>query len=359
MNYEIHMARCIELARQAEGKTSPNPMVGAVVLDDKGEVIAEGFHRKAGEAHAEVEALDKAGDAARGGTLFVSLEPCCHHGKTPPCSDRVIASGVSRVVCGMVDPNPKVGGGGISALRNAGIEVVPGIMEQECRYLNRAFLRWIEQRLPWVALKMATTIDGRIADRNRKSKWVTGPDARQLVQELRNIHDCIMIGGATATEDDAQLTVRDIDEGRNPMRAIIDTTLALSPNSRVAQNEDGKTLVFASAVAIEAKKDKFSETIRLVPTPVIQEHLDLPYILKYLAGQRLLNILCEGGGKLASALLPHTDELFWIVAPKVMNDEHSVPALAGTTATDISSLTQFKLRETKQVGQDVLLHYLR
>lgn len=354
------MARCIELARQAEGRTSPNPMVGAVVVDDQGRIIAEGFHQKAGEPHAEVIALDQAGDTARGATLFVSLEPCCHHGKTPPCSDRVIKSGVKRVVCAMVDPNPKVGGGGVQALKNAGIDVVTGILESEATYLNRAFLKSIKSGLPWVAIKMAVTIDGKIADRSRASRWITGEEARRFVHELRNAHDALMIGGATAQHDDAQLTVRDIRDGRNPMRVILDTQLQLSPSSAVASNEDGLTHIFASAGSIQKRQSEFASTrTSLIPIATKNEHLDIQEVLAYLGRSRVLSVLCEGGGRLASNLLPYADELYWMIAPKIMNDEAAVPALSGGESSDVSSLHKWKLREFRRLGEDVLLHYVR
>jgi diaminohydroxyphosphoribosylaminopyrimidine deaminase/5-amino-6-(5-phosphoribosylamino)uracil reductase len=353
------MALCIELAQQAEGRTAPNPMVGAVVIDSDGNVIAEGYHRKAGDHHAEVEALDKAGDAARGATLIVSLEPCCHHGKTPPCSDRVIASGIKTVVCGMVDPNPKVGGGGIAALRNAGIEVITGILEEDCKYLNRAWLKWIEIKVPWVALKMAATLDGKIADRNGQSRWISGPDARHFVHQLRNQYDCVMVGSATAISDNAQLTVRDIEGGRNPVRVVLDRELQTPGDSHLLSNDDGNTWLYASEEAIEKKGKKFAGRAKLISTPTAQNLLSIPFILGHLGENRMLSVLCEGGGRLASALLPHVDQVYWISAPKLMNDQMAVSVLDGSGASDLSQIKPMYLREIRQFGDDVMLNYLK
>lgn len=356
------MARCIELARTAAGRTNPNPLVGAVVVNDAGEIIAEGFHAKAGEAHAEVVALEKAGDSARGATLYVSLEPCCHHGKTPPCSDRVIGSGVKRVVCGLVDPNPKVAGGGIKALRSAGIDVMSGVLEEECRYLNRGFLKWMEKRTPWVILKLGVTLDAKIADRNYKSRWVTGPEARQFVQQQRNEVDCVMIGGATAYQDNAELTVRDIENSRNPIRAIVDTDLKFHRDCKLAQNPDGKTWVFAKEEAIELKSNQFGENVRLIATPSSTTDgakLDLQWILQFLGNQKIQTVMCEGGGRLAGSLLDRVDEIYWIVAPKFMHDKEAIPAVELQRHALIDKLQSFRVRRTEQLGNDVLINLLR
>ncbi len=358
---EKYIGFCIELARNAEGRTAPNPMVGSLVVADDGTILGEGFHAQAGLAHAEVEALNQAGDNAIGATLYVSLEPCCHHGKTPPCTERVIASGVRRVVIGLQDPNPKVSGGGISALKEAGINVVSGVMESECRYLNRAFLKWITTGLPWVCLKMAATLDGKIADRQGKSKWITGPQARLYVHELRDTVDCIMVGGATASQDDAQLTVRNVAQGRDPVRVVIDTQLKLPTDSKLATNSDGKTWVFSKEEQIEAKHGQYGPQVRLIPTPAsaLGEGLDLVWILRYLGQENILSLICEGGGRLASSLLPQTDEIFWFIAPKIMNDSEAVPVLASCGFSSVHLPSPFHTRSVKQLGEDTLIHLSR
>jgi diaminohydroxyphosphoribosylaminopyrimidine deaminase/5-amino-6-(5-phosphoribosylamino)uracil reductase len=356
------MARCIELARRAEGRTSPNPIVGAVVVDDAGNVIGEGWHQKPGEAHAEVFALDAAGDKARGATIYVSLEPCCHHGKTGPCSDRIIASGIRRVVYGLQDPNPKVGGGGIAALRAAGIQVEVSKLEKECRYLNRAWLKWItKQKMPWLIVKVAATLDGKIADREGKSKWITGEHARKFVHDVRNQVDCVMISGATAVADDPELTVRNVSNGRNPLRAVIDRRLQIDANSKLVNNEDGKTWIFSSAESIAAHGKKLDrKPVRLIETPLKEEDggLDLTWILKYLGEQNVLSVMCESGGKLAVNMNYLTDEIYWMIAPKVMGDTDAKPAFAMDWESNIGLVVGMKTTDVIRLGDDVLIKLL-
>jgi diaminohydroxyphosphoribosylaminopyrimidine deaminase/5-amino-6-(5-phosphoribosylamino)uracil reductase len=335
-------------------------MVGSVVVNDAGEIIAEGWHQMPGQSHAEPIALDLAGDAARGATLYVSLEPCCHHGKTPPCSDRVIASGVRRVVCGLEDPNPKVAGGGIAALRAAGISVEVGILEKECRYLNRAWLKWItSNKTPWVILKMAATLDGKIADRNGNSRWITGAHARQFVHETRNRVDCVLIGGQTAVVDHAELTVRDVKGSRNPLRAVLDTQLLLPPDSKLALNPDGKTLVFTSADALATKGSRFGEHVRFVETPLTHDgKLSLPFVLDYLGKLNVLSVMCEGGGRLAASMLPYTDEIYWMVAPKFLADNQAMPSINSDLEVTMPEVRTHSIRDVRRIGDDVLLNIL-
>lgn len=361
---ERHMSHCIEVARKAEGRTSPNPMVGALVVDDNGQVIAEGFHAKAGEPHAEVHALDKAGPAAKGKTLYVNLEPCCHHGRTPPCSQKVITSGVKRVVIGMKDPNPKVAGGGIDELKAAGIEVTVGILEDRCRYLNRAFLKWISKKSPWLCLKMAATLDGRIADRTGKSRWISGPEARAYVHELRDRFDCVLIGGATALRDDPQLTVRDINikGSRNPLRAVLDSKLELKGDSRLLldHGDGSRTVLFADTDIAAANGSTFSGGIEVVGVARNANGLDLVQILKWLAENRITSVMCEGGARLAGSLLRDglVDEVEWIVAPKFLCDEKSKSAVSDSRYIDLSNAIALQSTDISKLGEDVLIRGL-
>lgn len=310
------MQRCLDLAASAEGRTSPNPMVGSLVLNADGAVIGEGFHKKAGLAHAEVEALNAAAlaagsEAARGGTLYVNLEPCCHFGRTPPCSDRVIASGVRRVVVGCADPNPKVAGGGLQALRDAGIEVAVGVLESQCRYLNRGFFKAMASGLPWLALKMALSLDGRIADRSGGSKYISGSDSRQLVMNLRNRFDCVLVGANTARLDNPSLDVRGLEDGRNPIRAVIDPNLSLSSGDARIFSPAGETILFAlpgSGLGVE-----LPERVKLIElTGDGDKEINLTEALRRLRMEGVQSVLCEGGGRLAGALLDRglVDELY-------------------------------------------------
>ncbi len=365
---EEYMRRCLQLAARAEGHTAQNPLVGCVVLDKEGKVVAEALHQKRGESHAEVLALDIAGDAAAGGTLYCSLEPCCHHGLTPPCSDRVIKSGVRRVVSGMTDPNPKVAGGGHSALERAGIEVVSGVLEFECRYLNRGFIKAVTKGIPWLALKMAVTLDGKIADRQGGSRWITGPESRQYVMQLRSRFDAVMVGAGTVRTDDPSLTVRldasldlEADQGErimaNPVRVIIDPTLTLSPQAKVftEDGQSGKTFVFHSGddKLLTRLPAKYPEQARLVSVQSHEEtghqadrvKLDLRACLKSLKEAGINKVLCEGGAALAGSLLDDglVDEIYWFIAPKILADAGSLPAVASSSQRLINEALNLKV----------------
>lgn len=352
------MSECLSLASQAEGRTAPNPMVGAVVSDANGNIVGRGYHQKAGSGHAEVLAFEDAGNHAQGGTLYVSLEPCCHHGRTPPCTDLVLKSGVKRVVAGMIDPNPVVAGKGIQQLRNAGLQVDVGLLEDQCRFLNRGFIKRIIKGLPWTTLKMAATLDGRIADRDGNSRWITGAEARAHVHELRNKVDCVIIGGHTAWKDDAQLNVRDIADGRDPLKAVIDPQLLVQPQSRfcAAPSKSALTLsgtatfIFSSRQKIE-NAASYGQHVQLVP------ELDLESIFKKLASLGVQTLLCEGGGRLAGALLEAglIDEICWFVSPSILIDGKSIPSLAGTQLQLITERIKLQNVEYKQLGQDLLV----
>jgi diaminohydroxyphosphoribosylaminopyrimidine deaminase/5-amino-6-(5-phosphoribosylamino)uracil reductase len=280
----------------------------------------------------------------------------------------------------MTDPNPKVAGGGLRALEAAGIETRSGVLEPECRYLNRAFIKHVTHRRPWLALKMACTLDGRIADRKGRSRWITGQAARNFVHELRDEYDAVMVGGATAVADDPELTVRGLANGRDPYRVVIDAALTVSPQSRLAQNQDGKTMIFASQEEISKKAGQFKPNVRLIPvgslplpevsaadkggperTQIPDRHLlDLDAVLSLLAEQEIVSVLCEGGSRLAASLLEAklVDEVYWLIAPKLMCDAASIPAVSGTRTVDINDAVELRNTAVLQLGNDVLLHGL-
>jgi diaminohydroxyphosphoribosylaminopyrimidine deaminase/5-amino-6-(5-phosphoribosylamino)uracil reductase len=356
---EKYMRLCLALAAQADGRTSPNPLVGAVLVDDDGSIIAEGYHQKAGQPHAEVLALDQAGERARGKTLYVNLEPCCHFGKTPPCSQRVIASGVKTVVFGMLDPNPKVQGDGLQELNSAGIETRHDVLVEECRYLNRGFLKWIEHGRPWVCLKIAATIDGRIADRMGHSKWITGEESRHFVHQLRDKYDCLLVGSNTVVHDDPEFTVRDIPNSRNPLRAVVDTHLSVSPQSKICGHQDDTTWIFSSASAIRSKGPSFNQSVRLVESqPGSDGHLDLDWVLRYLGQNRVRKVLCEGGAQLAGSLLQQqlVDELIWMIAPKLLLDSQSKSALSAPHMVELQKALILTDARMNNSGNDFVIH---
>lgn len=313
------MARALEIARR--GDPSPNPPVGAVVADGE-RVIAEGFHEAAGKEHAEVVALALAGEAARGKTLYVTLEPCNHDGRTPPCVDAILASGVRRVVVGTADPNPHVPGGGIDRLRAEGIEVVEGVLEPEARELIKPWTKFITQGLSYLSLKLALSLDGRIATRTGASKWITCPESRLRVQTLRARHDAVMIGINTVLADDPRLTVRDVP-GRSPARVVIDSRLRLPASSQIVQTaRDITTCVVTTPQASRAAEDALTALgVRVIRVPATAEgRCDPVSILRELAAREVVSVICEGGAELAGSLLASSvvDELHAFMAPRLL-----------------------------------------
>lgn len=353
------MRTCLELAQQAQGRTSPNPMVGAIVVDASGQIVGRGFHKKHGTAHAEVHALAEAGEKARGATIYVSLEPCCHVGKTPPCTDLVIRSGVTRVVAAMVDPNPKVAGKGIKQIQDAGIAVTVGVLADEAAWQNRGFIKRITKGLPWVCLKMALTLDGRIADRTGSSRWVTNAASRAKVHQLRDKFDAVMIGGNTLQADDPELTVRDIAEARNPIRVAVDSRLVTSATSRFCvTNPNARTILFTLQKSLETSTAVYPEHIELIAQPADGAHVNINSALQYLAQQGVNSVLCEGGGKLAASLLyaGFVDEVYWVIAPKFIGDVQAIAALQLDASVPLADAWILKNVSTELIDSDIWIH---
>ncbi len=356
------MGRCLELARRAIGRTTPNPVVGSIVVSSRGKVVGEGFHQRAGKAHAEVIALEMAGDKALNGTLYVSLEPCCHTGKTPPCTEAVIKSRVRKVVVGTSDPYHEVAGGGIKALRAAGIEVVVGVLEEECRWINRGFFKHATTGKPWVSVKIAATLDGRIADRFGSSQWITGEEARLYVHQLRNEIDCILVGGRTARMDNPQLNVRGIRDSRDPKRAVVDTDLQLKPDSKICERASGgQTTLFCSEKAATEKGSSFGAHVKIValpPDPRGQGAIDLAALFDSLGKDGVQTVLCEGGGRLIGLLMQEgfVDEVLWFIAPKILGDSQAVSAISDPYPVPLADLTEMKLVDVRKIGDDLLYH---
>jgi diaminohydroxyphosphoribosylaminopyrimidine deaminase/5-amino-6-(5-phosphoribosylamino)uracil reductase len=317
------MARCLELAAKHRGRTSPNPIVGCVIIDRAGKVIAEGAHAGPGTPHAEPVALAKLGSAARGATLYVNLEPCAHHGRTPPCAPAVRDSGVARVVIGIEDPIPGHGGG-IALLRRAGIAVSVGVLRDECARANTPFLTWALHHRPAFTLKAAVTLDGKIATVRGHSKWITGPAARADVMRLRDEHDAILAGIGTVLADDPKLTARR-PGARDPVRVILDSQLRTPPRAHVLPKRDrrsARTIIVAGPKASTAREqalvDQRAEVWR-VPTHA-NGRLELVPLARRLADEGIASVLVEGGGEVHAYLLEHrlADELVLYVAPKIV-----------------------------------------
>lgn len=356
------MARCLELAARAEGRTAPNPLVGSVIIDTAGEVVAEGYHQKAGLPHAEAEALQIAGARARGGTLYVNLEPCSHHGRTPPCAEAIVKAGIKKVVAAIADPNPKVAGSGFELLREHGIEVVVGPMQEEARWLNRGFLKVQTQNLPWLTLKMAATIDGRIADRQGRSKWITGEGARHVVQELRNSYDCVLIGAGTVKADNPRLNVRELpsSDSRDPKKVIIDPDLALDESYHVLKGEgENKTIVYHRPGAEPGSQ--YADCVLVDADIDMEGRVDSRKLLRDLTSRGIITVLCEGGGKLAANLLLNdlVDEIYWFTAPKLLPDAGAVLSTNSARELAMDDILSFELLESKAIGEDILIHLRR
>jgi diaminohydroxyphosphoribosylaminopyrimidine deaminase/5-amino-6-(5-phosphoribosylamino)uracil reductase len=327
-------------------------MVGAVIVAD-GQVVGEGWHPRAGEPHAEVFAFRNAGELARGATLYVTLEPCCHYGRTPPCAEAVLAAGVRRVVVAMSDPFPRVDGGGLRLLRSAGLQVECGLLEAEAQELNRAYLKATRTGLPWVVLKMAMTLDGKIATHTGDSRWVTGEKARRYVHRLRDWNDAVMVGSGTAKADDPELTAR-ISGARQPLRVVVDARAELAPESRLARTAGQvRTVVLcgdgARAEALER------QGVELVAVPLAGGRVDLGEALKALVARGVHSVLCEGGGQLAGALLDAelVDEVAWFIAPKLVGGESAPGPLGGIGVERMAGARRLERVTVRRFGEDL------
>lgn len=353
------MRRALELAEGGRGLTSPNPMVGAVVVAADGLVVGEGFHRRAGELHAEVEALGAAGPRARGGTLYVTLEPCCHHGRTPPCSPVVVASGVARVVVALVDPNPRVAGSGLAELRHAGIEVTTSVLAAEAARQNRAFLTAMRERRPHVTLKAAMTLDGKIADVHGGARWITGPAARRRAHRLRSEADAIIVGVTTVLRDDPALTVRlDRPWPREPWRIVLDTTGRTPPAARlIAAGRPERSLIAVGTGAPEVAIARLAETGATVRRyPARDGRVDVSAVLADLFGHEVRAVLVEGGGEVHAAFLGAgvVDRVAIFVAPLLVGGA-AAPGAVGGAGRELKSAVRLSEFEVTRYGDDLLL----
>jgi diaminohydroxyphosphoribosylaminopyrimidine deaminase / 5-amino-6-(5-phosphoribosylamino)uracil reductase len=346
------MRRALELAEKGRGRTSPNPMVGCVIVRD-GQVVGEGYHAKAGEPHAEVNAIRAAGDAVKGATLYVTLEPCCFHGKTPPCVDLIIEHEPARVVVAMHDPNPRVAGQGIFQLRDAGIEVEAGILEAEAQRLNEVFVKYITERMPFVIAKVGMSLDGKIATRSGDSHWVTGEESRRLVHQIRNEVDAILVGSRTVMLDDPSLTTRlDTDKTKDPIRVIVDADDYLDTARRVFNIES----TAPTWVAIpDDRMFNGGDEVLLVPRG--PQGLDLRVLMRELAAREVTSVLIEGGGTThASAFAARVvDKVQFFVAPKIIGGHDAITAVEGEGAARMTDAVMLERMTARPIGEDMLI----
>lgn len=362
MPEELYMRKALALAGRARGLTSPNPMVGAVIVK-KSRIIAEGYHKKAGTPHAEAIAIEHAGDRAKGSTLYVSLEPCCHIDKrTPPCTRKIIASGIKKVVVAMNDPNPKVSGKGIAELEAAGIKVVSGMLADKAATLNEFYIKHIQTGMPFVVLKVAMTLDGKIATPEGESKWITGEKARTAVHALRGSVDAILTAIGTIKADNPQLTCR-TQEDRNPARVIIDPSLEVRPDSNVLCIPPETIIVTRLARDIAATRPEVIEKKRVLlgrGAQIIEysgDRLDMKWLMKELGKMGIISVLVEGGSSLNSYCLESgmVDKVMFFIAPKIIGGKNSFPAVGGRTFRRLEEAYRVDNISVKKIGEDILV----
>ena len=358
MDHEYFMRMALNLAKKGQGYTSPNPMVGALIVKN-GEVVGRGYHRAAGKAHAEVEAIEDAGIKAKGATLYVNLEPCNHTGRTPPCTRTILQAGMRRVIMAMADPHTKAGGGA-AFLRQHGIDVLSGVCEKQALRLNEAFVKYVSTGCPFVILKCAATLDGRIATRTGDSRWVTGEKARRFVHRLRHAVDAILVGVGTVRADNPRLTTRlDAKKGVDPVRIVLDTHLSIPPGAVIlALDSDADTILIAGKKAAKAKRKQLQrEGVRIIEQPLKKGRIDLASLMMRLGSEGITSLLIEGGSTvLASALKTGiVDKVLFFYAPKILGGDDGIPICRGSGPALMKDSIQLKHIRVQRFAQDVMI----
>ncbi len=359
MDDQYYMQRALSLAAKGAGFTSPNPMVGAVVVkEDK--MIGEGWHQAAGQAHAEVNAIDDAGSAACGATIYVTLEPCNHEGRTPPCTRRIEEAGIAKVVMAMKDPNPGVDGRGMEYLVSRNIPVVTGVCEQEARVLNEAFIKHSTTNLPFTIVKCASTLDGRIATANGDSRWVTGPSSRHYVHQLRQSADAIMVGINTVRQDDPSLTTRlDGSITSDPHRVILDTKLSIPEDARLLNlKSEAKTLIITGPDISDDKRKRLeNDNTEIIITQLQEGRIEMKGLMKILGERCIASLLIEGGSQVLGAAFSAeiVDKVNFFYAPKILAGDDGIPITAGKGVEYMKNAVNLSNVQVKQFGHDIMI----
>lgn len=354
MTDEKFMQEALKVAKNALGRTSPNPLVGAVIVKD-GRIIAEGWHRKAGTPHAEIHALNMAGELAKNSTMYVTLEPCSHYGRTPPCANKIVEAGIKKVVIAMKDPNPLVAGRGIEILKSAGIEVEVGILEDDARRLNEVFLKYITEKMPFVTAKFACTLDGKISTFTGESQWISCEESRKFVHNLRDVNDGILAGIGTILADNPSLTAR-IENGKNPVRIVADSLAQTPLTSKILNDDAAKTIIAVSSAApvekVDALKNCGAEIIICG-----ENQIDLKILMRELASREITSILLEGGGTLNFSMFRAglIDKVFAFVAPKIIGGKNSLTPVEGAGFAKLSDAVQLENLTAEKIGTDILI----
>jgi diaminohydroxyphosphoribosylaminopyrimidine deaminase/5-amino-6-(5-phosphoribosylamino)uracil reductase len=353
---EQYMRLALKLARKGLGKTSPNPMVGAVIVRD-GRILAQGYHHAFGLDHAEVDALKKARESVAGATLYVTLEPCRHYGKTPPCTDAIIESKIDRVVIGMLDPDPRMKGESVKLLNQKGIKTTVGVLEADCLTLNEKYIKHRTTRTPFVTLKWAQTLDGRIATAQGSSRWISSPESLKLAHRLRAANDAILVGVSTVIKDNPELTTR-LVKGRNPLRVILDSALGILLDAKILKNQDkAKSLVVSTPLA---DKQKFAALQKmgievLITPPDKQGRVDIEKLLKILGERDITSLLVEGGGEVITSFLRLglADKVVAIIAPKILGQ--GTDAVGDLNIADLAKAYNLTVEKVYRSGLDIVM----
>ncbi|WP_038056458.1 bifunctional diaminohydroxyphosphoribosylaminopyrimidine deaminase/5-amino-6-(5-phosphoribosylamino)uracil reductase RibD [Thermodesulfobacterium hydrogeniphilum] len=356
---EYFMKIAIKEGYKGLGYTSPNPAVGAVLVNPlTKEIIAKGYHKRYGYPHAEVEAICKAGGKTKGAHLYVTLEPCSHYGKTPPCTEKILEVGISKVICAIRDPNP-VARGGLEILKSKGVEVKVGVLEKEAKILTRFFLSYILRKQPWVIMKVASSLDGKIAVSTGDSKWITGEEARKYGHKLRHICDAILVGKNTVIKDNPELTCR-LVKGKNPVRIVLDTKLSLSPDYKIFKiDKDKKTVIACGEKASLKKEEVFkNKGIEVWRLPLKRNKIDLKALLEKCYEKGISSLLVEGGAKIHGSVLEENlvDEIFYFVGPVIIGDKKGIMAIEREPLTRLNEALFLKDLHVKKLGNSYLFH---
>ncbi|MBN1318080.1 MAG: bifunctional diaminohydroxyphosphoribosylaminopyrimidine deaminase/5-amino-6-(5-phosphoribosylamino)uracil reductase RibD [Anaerolineales bacterium] len=353
-----YMMRVLQLAERGRGRTSPNPMVGAVIVKD-GQIVGEGYHPKAGQPHAEIFALRAAGEKARGGTLYVNLEPCCHYGRTPPCTQAIIRAGISEVHFSMLDPNPQVAGKGAAELEAAGIRTVIGERQEQAHELNEVFIHWMATGMPFVVAKFGMSLDGKIATRTGDSRWITNTESRTYTHTLRDQLDAILVGADTVIIDDPMLTTRlDKDDVKHPLRIVLDSKGRIPIDARILDSAlPGKTIVASTeVVAVERRQALAEKGIELLVCPEDDGRVDIKSLLVKLGSRQITSLLVEGGGTMMASFLEKglVNKMLSIIAPLIIGGDAPTP-VGGLGVDRLADAWRLTRLDVRQFGTDVLV----
>jgi len=351
---EDYMALAIEMAKSTKGQTSPNPLVGAVIVKDQA-IVGLGAHLKAGEPHAEVHALRMAREKAKGSTLYVTLEPCNHHGKTPPCTEQIIQSGIRRVVIASLDPNPLVKGSGIKRLNEAGLTVEFGLLREEAEALNDVFFHYIRTGRPFVTLKTAVSLDGKIATASGESRWITGEDARRDVHRLRHEHDAILVGVGTVIQDNPRLSVRLPEGGKNPIRIILDSHLRTPMDAHVIQDMAQETWIITTKTPAKKLSEPYLQKPNVKIIPLETETIAIPDLLSRLGKLGITSLLVEGGSKVNGSFIQSkmVNQVVMYTAPIIIGGTHAPPAIGGEGFRTLQEAMSLRITSVTPIGKDL------